>query len=287
MSLQLNNVTVRIDRTTILDDATLTLAAGSITAVVGPNGSGKSTLLRAAYRAVKPAHGSVLLDGEDIWRLSPREVARRRSVLPQQQSQGLGFTAREVVSMGRTPFARPLAGLDARDRVLIAKAFVDAQCAGLEERDFASLSGGERQRVLLARALCQDTPLLVLDEPTNHLDIAAQLDLLALLRGFLKDDDNRGVLLALHDLDHALAHADHLLLMHQGRIHDAGHPEAVLNPDNMRLVFGVESALVPNRLTGRSSIHCAPLSAAEVPAAGHDLPAPAATPPTQISEACA
>lgn len=276
MSLQLNNVTVRIDRRTILDGANVTLEPGSITAVVGPNGSGKSTLLRAAYRAVKPAHGSVLIDGQDIWRLSARDVARRRSVLPQQQSQGMGFTAQEVVSMGRTPFSRPLSRLGSTDLALIRRAFADTGCAGLEERDFASLSGGERQRVLLARALCQNAPLLILDEPTNHLDIAAQLDLLALLRDFVSAEPDRCVLLALHDLDHALAHADYLLLMHQGRIHDAGRPEEVLNPENMRLVFGVESMLTHNRLTGRPGIQCAPLPAAVRMAS-----------PAPISEVCA
>ncbi|MBQ1442680.1 MAG: ABC transporter ATP-binding protein [Renibacterium sp.] len=276
MSLQLNNVTVRIGHRAILDDATLTLQPGSITAVVGPNGSGKSSLLRAAYRALKPNHGSVLIDGSDIWQSSARAAARSRAVLPQQQSQGLGFTAYEVVSMGRTPFARALSGLDAADRALIDQAFQDAGCTGLAGRDFASLSGGERQRVLLARALCQNAPLLILDEPTNHLDIAAQLDLLALLDGFVSGATGRSVLLALHNLDQALAHADHLLLMHQGKIYDAGPPETVLNPENMRLVFGVAAELTRNRLTGKAGIQCAPLG-----------PAARINPAAQITEACA
>lgn len=285
MSLQLKNVTVRIGHRAILDDATLTLESGSITAVVGPNGSGKTSLLRAAYRALKPSQGSVVLDGADIWQSSARDVARHRSVLPQQQSQGLGFTAYEVVSMGRTPFARALSGLDAMDRTLIGQAFQDAGCTDLAGRDFASLSGGERQRVLLARALCQNAPLLILDEPTNHLDIAAQLDLLALLDDFVSGATDRSVLLALHNLDHALAHADHLLLMHQGRIYDAGPPATVLNPENMRLVFGVESELSQNRLTGKPSIQCAPLHRADQVSGTRQTTQSNSA--AQISEACA
>ncbi|ABY23795.1 putative Iron(III) transport ATP-binding protein [Renibacterium salmoninarum ATCC 33209] len=260
MSLQLENVSVTLEHREVLHQANLTLAAGSITAVVGPNGSGKSTLLRAAYRAIKPASGQVRMAGDDIWRLSAKEAARRRAVLPQQQSAGLGFSSEEIVTMGRTPHARPLQGLQRHDYDLINAAFAEAQCTDLRHRAFSSLSGGEKQRVLLARAICQDTQLLILDEPTNHLDIAAQLSMLELLQSIIARRPERAALLALHDLNHALAYADQLLLLDQGRIVASGTPEMVLNEENMKSVFGVQSKLAQNPLTGSMCLSFAPLT---------------------------
>ncbi|MCW1248610.1 ABC transporter ATP-binding protein [Acaricomes phytoseiuli] len=285
--LRLERVEVRLGGTPVIQDVEFTLAPGSFTAIVGPNGSGKSTVLGAAARAHRPSSGAVFLGDQDAWRLSAKAAARRCGVLPQQQSPGMGFTGREVVSMGRMPYLRPLAGMSTRDHELVDQALVDTGAESFANRLFAELSGGERQRVLLARALCQDADLLILDEPTNHLDIAAQLELLDLVRSLLGTADStavsgryagaadgsvpaaprRAALVALHQLDHALDYADRIVMMNQGAVHAIGSPTEVFTERNMREVFGVHSALGVNPLTGRPSLHCAPL---ETTLPGHD-----------------
>jgi len=183
MRLAVHDVTVTIEQATIVTDARLTVEPGEFVGLVGPNGSGKSTLLRTIYRALRPVLGAVRVGGDDVWDLSARASAQRTAVVVQETTADFDFTVIDVVSMGRNPhkgaFDRDSAGdericLDALERVGIG-AFVD--------RDFATLSGGEKQRVFVARAIAQETQVLVLDEPTNHLDIRFQLELLDLVRG--------------------------------------------------------------------------------------------------------
>lgn len=249
MRLVLRGVGVRIDTTPIVCEVDLTVEPGEVTALVGPNGSGKSTLLRTVYRSLRPTAGAVLLNGDDTWRLSGREAARRRAVLTQHQSMSAEFTAHEIVSMGRNPHHGPLSRAGAADERIIGAAMEQVDIAWATDRRFSTLSGGERQRVLLARALAQQAPLIVLDEPTNHLDIRAQLDLLRILRSL-----GVTILAALHDLDQAAATADRIAVMHAGRVVAGGPPLEVLSPELIADVFGVRAHVGPHPLDGRPHV---------------------------------
>ncbi|GAA3013168.1 ABC transporter ATP-binding protein [Streptosporangium longisporum] len=224
---------------------------GELVGLIGPNGSGKSTLLRSVYRALRPGDGTVRVGGDDVWRtLSARRSARRVAVVAQHSAEGFDLTVAEIVATGRTPHrAAPAA-----DREIVARALERVGLTGTAHRLYATLSGGERQRTLLARALAQQGGVLILDEPTNHLDIAAQLDLLELVRSL-------GVttLAALHELNLAAAYCDRVYVLAAGRVVACGPPARVLTPSLLGEVFGVRAHLGVNPLTGRPALTFAPL----------------------------
>ncbi|MCK2218682.1 ABC transporter ATP-binding protein [Actinomadura sp. ATCC 31491] len=232
MRLGLSGVSVAPDGVPVVHGAGLRVADGEFVGLVGPNGCGKSTLLRGVYRALRPSAGLVAVDGDDVHRLPAREAARRIAVMAQETPADLDFTVAEIVAMGRTPY-RPDAAADAER---CAAALDRVGLAGAAGRIFATLSGGEKQRVLLARALAQDTRLLLLDEPTSHLDVRHQLDLLHLVREL-----GLATLAVLHDLNQAAAFCDRLYVMHAGRIVAGGPPGRVLTPELIAEVYGVRA----------------------------------------------
>ncbi|WP_067819197.1 ABC transporter ATP-binding protein [Actinomadura kijaniata] len=254
MRLDLAGVSAAIDGTPILRGVDLAAAPGRFVGLIGPNGSGKSTLLRTVYRSLRPSAGVVSLDGEDLWRMPPRRAARRRAVVTQHGDVGGEFSVREVVAMGRAPHQGPLDRESAADRAAVAEALERVDLAWAAGRLFGTLSGGERQRALVARALAQRAPLLVLDEPTNHLDVRAQLDLLDLVRSL-----GLTLLAALHDLDHAAAYCDEVVVLERGRVRAAGPPLEVLTPAFIAEVFGVRAHVGEHPLTGRPHIAVASL----------------------------
>ncbi|WP_194790775.1 ABC transporter ATP-binding protein [Pseudomonas sp. UFMG81] len=216
----------------LLDGIELEVAAGEFVGLIGPNGSGKTSLLRCAYRFNRPCSGQVLLDGEDIWRQSPRWVARRLAVMAQEFPDDFGLNVRDVVAMGRTPHLGWLDGDG--DPAPVDNALRQLGLDSRADQHFASLSGGEKQRVLLARALAQQPRLLILDEPTNHLDPRYQLALLRHLRA-----TGLGLLASFHDLNLAAAFCDRLYVIEQGRIVAHGTPAQVLTERCLAEVFGV------------------------------------------------
>jgi iron complex transport system ATP-binding protein len=228
----------------------LDVAPGEVVGLVGPNGGGKTTLLKAINRAVAPSAGEMTIDGEDATRLSSRELARRVAVVPQTPTLPVGFLAREVVVMGRTPY---LGFLDQEGPADYAKA--DAALASLGAAELAyrrveDLSGGERQNVVLARALAQETPLLLLDEPTANLDIGHQIVIARLLRR-MAAERGAGVLAALHDLTLASLYCDRLVLLAAGSVVADGAPGDVLTRDNLRVAYGADvMVLRPEGLSG-------------------------------------
>ncbi len=244
MRLDLNGLAVTLDGVPILDSVDLAVDSGAFVAVLGPNGSGKSTLLRVVYRAIRPVRGSVCLNGDELWTLSAREAATRRAVVAQQASGG-DYTVSEIVSMGRSPHQGLLDLETHRDRKIVVDALRRVGMSHAVRRPMSTLSGGERQRVFIARALAQQAPLMVLDEPTNHLDLRSQLEVLRLTRSL-----GLTVLAALHDLNHALALADQVLVLDRGRVAAAGPPAEVLTPSLIGQVFGVDAQVGTHPLTG-------------------------------------
>jgi iron complex transport system ATP-binding protein len=229
---------------TIIEDMSFSVRPGQMLAITGPNGAGKSSLLRCLYRFHKPTAGTILLDNKDIWQLAPRVVARRVATVLQEQASDFGLSTAEIIELGLTPH------LNGTDRATIYRIVGDALSlmglSHLAARDFGSLSGGEKQRVMIARALTQKPDLLILDEPTNHLDIRHQLEVLELLSRLPAT-----VVVSLHDLALASAHADHVLVMAGGRQVDHGPALEVLTTDAIRSTFAVEASIDCHPATGR------------------------------------
>ncbi|MGW7055006.1 ABC transporter ATP-binding protein [Streptomyces sp. NPDC054887] len=239
----------------LVDDVTLTAADGETVGLVGPNGSGKTTLLRCVYGTLRPTHGRVLLDGEDLHAMSPAARARRIATVPQDSGSAFELTVREVVAMGRSPHKRFWEQDTAADDALVREALGRVGIAGLADRAFPSLSGGERQRALTARALVQQPSLVVLDEPTNHLDIRYQLEILGLVR-----DLGATSLLALHDLNLAAYYCDRIYVLDRGRVVASGPPKDVLTADLLRTVYGVSAEVSIHPTTGAPTVVYLPVS---------------------------
>ncbi|GEE00602.1 ABC transporter ATP-binding protein [Gordonia spumicola] len=245
LGIAVRDLDVAIDGRAIVSGATVLAPAGTVTAVIGPNGSGKSTLLRAVYRACRPSSGTVHIGGQDVWQTRARDNARARAVVTQHQGESADFTCREIVDMGRSPYKGLLSGESADDRLIVAESLERVGMAAFADRHFQNLSGGERQRVLLARALAQRAPAILLDEPTNHLDVESQIALLGMI-----GDLDATILLALHDLNQALAHADHVVVMGAGRVVAAGPAESTVTPGLLAEVFRVDARIVADPFTG-------------------------------------
>ncbi|MDT0267296.1 ABC transporter ATP-binding protein [Streptomyces sp. DSM 44915] len=249
MNVDFERVSVAVGGRTVVHEATLRVPTGRFLGLVGPNGSGKSTLLRTLYRVLRPSAGTVRLAGDDAWRLPPREVARRVAVMTQETNADFDLDVLDVVLLGRLPHHGGFGGDSARDLALVGRALDQVGADGLVDRPFAALSGGERQRVLLARALTQQSRVLVLDEPTNHLDIAFQLELMRLIGGL-----GITTIAALHDLNLAAAHCDLVAVLRDGRITAFGPPDEVLTPEVIHDVFGVRAHRLRHPANGRPLI---------------------------------
>jgi iron complex transport system ATP-binding protein len=227
----------------LITNVNLKLPRGKLVALVGPNGAGKSTLLRLFAGEIAPTAGSMTIDGRDIARIAPLELARRRAVVPQATALAFPFTVLEVVLMGASVPGFELAEARAVGTALDSIAAVSL--SGFEQRPITELSGGERQRTMIARALCQlaaayrpggATAALLLDEPTANLDFAHQSIVLGEARR--QAGLGRAVLAVLHDLNLAAAHADIIALMSRGRIAATGTAAEVLRDDLLSVVYG-------------------------------------------------
>ncbi|MFF2023906.1 ABC transporter ATP-binding protein [Streptomyces sp. NPDC058171] len=244
-ALDIEDVTVAVGGRALVTGVSLQVAPGEVLGLAGPNGAGKSTLLRTVYRTLRPTSGRVLLDGEDVWRMPGKRLARQLAAVLQESAGDFELTVYDVVAMGRTPHKRAFAGDDADDRAVIASALARLDVDGLADAPFNRLSGGEKQRVLIARALAQQAGTMVLDEPTNHLDLRHQLDVLRLVR-------HLGVttVVALHDLNLAAAFCDRLCVLAAGRVVALGPPAEVLTRELLSEVYRVEAEVDAHPVTG-------------------------------------
>ncbi|MEX1021125.1 MAG: ABC transporter ATP-binding protein [Litorilinea sp.] len=238
---------------TILNGVDLHVGRGAVTALVGPNGSGKSTLLKVCTKLLAPRQGAVVLDGEDISRLSTREMAKRLAILPQGPVAPANLTVRDLVEQGRYAQVGPFRMIRRQDHAAISRAIELVGLQALSDRDVDTLSGGERQRAWLALALAQETPILALDEPTTFLDIGHQLEVLELVRE-LNQSQGLTVLLVLHDLNHAASFADHMVVLNQGAIIASGSPWSIMHPPLLRQVFGVTASVISDPVTQKPLI---------------------------------
>ena len=256
-ALEAQGVSWSVEKRQILNSLSLNVRPGELVGIIGPNGSGKSSFLRTVYRVLKPDAGLIMLDGDDVWKLSTRKAAQRTAAVLQEAPTEFEFTAEEMVFMGRTPHKGPLDRETAEDHRIVADSLSRVGMSAFAQRAFSTLSGGEKQRVLIARALAQQARLLVLDEPTTHLDIRYQLEILELVRGL-------GVtaLAALHDLNLAAAYCDRVYAIDEGRVVQSGTPEEVLTPELLRQVFRVGASVQTNQLTGRPHLTFFPLQSA-------------------------
>ncbi|MYW67973.1 ATP-binding cassette domain-containing protein [Streptomyces sp. SID8379] len=247
--LSARDLTLAYDDRVVVRELDLAVPDGQVTVIVGPNACGKSTTLRALGRLLKPAGGSVVLDGKALAELPTKRIAQQIGLLPQTPVAPEAITVADLVSRGRQPHQHWWQQWSDADERAVTEAMERTDVAALADRGVDELSGGQRQRVWIAMALAQETEILLLDEPTTYLDISHQVEVLDLVRQ-LNHDKGRTVAVVLHDLNQAARYADHLVAMKEGRIVAEGEPGKVVTAELVREVFGLECVVVPDPVTG-------------------------------------
>ncbi|MCH7845473.1 MAG: ABC transporter ATP-binding protein [Acidobacteria bacterium] len=232
----LDDVSVQLGGTTILDHLSLEIAAGTWVSMIGPNGAGKTTVLRCITGAV-PYQGTVQIGSSGVAEMQVREVARMVAIVPQHPTLPEGMRVVDYVLLGRTPHRGAMTSESEHDLLLVGQVLDALDLERFADRDVATLSGGELQRVVIARALAQDTPILLLDEPTTGLDIGAQQEVMELIDR-LRSQRELTVLSAMHDLNVAGQFTERIVLVSGGRVVADGAPGDVLTPELIDRHYG-------------------------------------------------
>lgn len=271
-----------VDAHTLLNGVDLNAERGQLVGIIGPNGAGKTTLLRAIAGILSYSEGVVLLEGSDLKDATPRDVAQTLALVPQIAPYTQGFTALELVLMGRYPHMGRLQIEGKQDNIIARKTMRLTETEQFSDRTLDTLSGGERQRIFVSRALAQQPRILLLDEPTANLDVLHQLKVIGLIRRLV--DGGLTAIAAIHDLQMAARFCDRLVLIKDGRVLAQGPPEDVLTPEIVEASFGVKASVYRDPNTGALVLSI--LGPAEEPASanGHlNSPPPDAIPGAHFS----
>lgn len=254
MNIQARDLVVRYPGAprAALDGVTMDVPEGGFYAVLGPNGSGKSTLMRALLGVIRPEAGTTLIGGRETKGWTRREIARAVGAVPQAEHLAFPISVRDFVAMGRYPHLGPLRPEGDADRQAIREALVRCDVEELAARNVNTLSGGELQRVRIARAFAQEPSALVLDEPTASLDVRHEMSIFQLLRA--SADGGMTVLLITHHINLAARFADHILLLHLGRVAAEGMVGDVFQERILEGVYGWPLAVRENPLIGAPQV---------------------------------
>ena len=235
--IELSGVTKRYGPNTVVDRISLTIPGGGVTALIGPNGAGKSTLLSIIGRLLSSDGGRVMVDGLDVSRTPGNVLARKLSILRQENQVAVRLTVRELVEFGRFPHSQ--GRLTPEDRRFVDQAIDFLELAEFSARPINRLSGGQRQRAFIAMVLCQDTDYVLLDEPLNNLDMRHASQTMSLIRR-LSTELDKTIVIVLHDVNFASYHADRVVAMKDGAIVADGTPGEVVTAAAMEKIFDLE-----------------------------------------------
>ena len=237
--IKAQNISVSINEKEIVHGISLDIPEGKVTAIIGPNGCGKSTTLKALSR-ILPYKGSVTFKGQEMSTLSQREFAKCLAILTQSPQAPSDLTVNDLVEMGRFPHRGFLGRAGKDDKEHVEWALEQTGVKEMRYRLLNTLSGGERQRAWIAMALAQRPEVLLLDEPTTYLDICHQLEIMQLI-GRLNQELGLTVVMVVHDLNHAIMYADHVVVVKAGKLVTSGAPREIITADLLADVFRVKA----------------------------------------------
>lgn len=259
-TLEISHISLNYGDTPVLNDVSFKVGKGAFYVIIGPNGAGKTTILKTVAGLCPVDAGSIRIDSKPLGNFSRRELSRKIAFVQQEVKGGLQFTVRETVLMGRAPHLG-LFGLEGDvDRALAEEAMVITDVKHLENRRLFQLSGGERQRVIIARAICQQSDIILLDEPTSSLDPSHQLKIMDLMER-LRIEKGRTVVMVSHDLNLAAMYGTRLLLLEEGKVVREGSVAEVMTSEILYQAYGcrmevdllrgkrVRISLVPEKYT--------------------------------------
>lgn len=226
-----------------IEDITLAINKGEIFSIIGPNGSGKSTLLKCISGYLTPQKGAIKVKDRNIGDYTAKEIARTMALMQQHFALDYDFTVMQVVLMGRNPHIKRLQSETQIDYDIANDVLQKAEIHHLKKRSITTLSGGEWQRMILARALCQQSSIMLLDEPIAGLDIKHQINLMSIVAKLSKDN-NISTVCVLHDLNLASYYSDRVVLLKNGKIYTMGKPRDVMTKENLEFVYETPISIV-------------------------------------------
>ncbi|MEG2246893.1 MAG: ABC transporter ATP-binding protein [Peptostreptococcaceae bacterium] len=232
----------------IVKNLNLEIPKGKITTIIGANGCGKSTILKTLGRIITPKSGNIYINGKDLYKEKPTEIAKNMAILPQNPQAPSGLTVEELIAYGRFPHQKGFGKTNKEDKDIVAWAMEVTGISEFKDRNIDDLSGGQRQRAWIAMALAQETDILLLDEPTTYLDLAHQLEILSLLYD-LNKNQGRTIVMVIHELNNASRFADHMIGIKKGSIVCEGKAESVMTKENLREIFNIDAEIVKDPRT--------------------------------------
>ena len=253
LKLAIDDITLGYGQKPVVRNITFDARPGEMVGLVGPNGSGKSTIIKSLSSVLRPWEGKIMANGQDIAKISRKDMDLLISTVPQMPVLPSAYTAFEIVLMGRNPHLGLFEYESRKDMDVAWKAMERTGTQHLAERRINELSGGEIQSVVIARALAQQTDAMILDEPTANLDVGRQIEILDLIRSLCCENDMT-VIAALHDLNLAVHYCDKVVLISSGGIHAKGTPEEVITTENIEQVYGFGSYVHTHPLTGLPAV---------------------------------
>ena len=240
MPFEINHISFHYADRRVIDDISLTLVPGKFYGIIGPNGSGKTTMLDLLARHRLPDEGDISYQGKLLSSFSKKELSKEIALVPQNFYINFPFTVEQIVMMGRYPHIPRFSAPSTDDLNILQRVMQQTEINEFTNRYITELSGGERQRVVFARALAQDTPVLILDEATSNLDINFSINLLNIAEQRVRTNENT-VVAVMQDINLAAGYCDYLIFMSGGKIAAHGDTRSVLNPETLRAVFNIEA----------------------------------------------
>lgn len=240
--IEAKNIQLHYGKSVIIQDASLCIEKGDIVSIIGPNGSGKSTLLKGLSRLKKPSRGKTLLDGQDIWSQSTKEVAKKIAILPQVKYASSDIRVRDLVGFGRFPHLKFGSHMTKEDEDIIDEALRVTRLRDYEQRYVGNLSGGEQQRAWIAMALAQVPQILILDEPTTFLDISHQLEIMETIRE-LNQEKGMTIIMVLHDVNQAVRFSHKICAIKDGEVAAYENSNQMITREIIRTLFEIDGAI--------------------------------------------
>lgn len=244
--INIRNLNFSYDEKVILNNISLSFEKGKFYSIIGPNGSGKSTFIKNISKIISPNRESVFIDKEDIYNFNNKSLARMMATIPQNIIIDYEFTVFDVVMMGRSPYKRRFEDFNPEDKKIVEKYMRATNTWVLKDKLITELSGGEAQRVIAARALGQETDIILLDEPTSHLDIQYQIEFLNIFKSL---KNNKVIIAVLHDLNLASIFSDEIILINKGEVVAKGKPWEVINKENIECVYNLSVEVFQNPIS--------------------------------------